>query len=98
MSEQRVDPDASDESDEPRRELEAVHAGDTIVVDGVAAHVVSRGRRVNYGQQGLYKFTLSPDAFGVVASLYVDRDPYKLTLCNGPVREIEPGAVEVRDD
>jgi len=91
----RVDPDASDDSDEPRDALKTVHAGDTIHVDGTEAHVISRGRRINYGQRGLYNFTLSPAAFGTVASLYVDRDPYKLSICNGPVREIEPKAVEV---
>jgi len=92
----RVDPDASDDSGEPRDALKTVHAGDTIVVDGTEAHVISRGRRINYGQRGLYRFTLRPDAFGTVASLYVDRDPYRLSLCNGSVREIDPKAVEVR--
>jgi len=87
--------DGSDDSDEPQGAIQSVRCGDTICIAGTDAHIISWGRRVNYGQRGLYKFTLRPDAFGVVASLYVDRDPYELSLCNGPVREIDPAEVSV---
>ena len=88
--------DAYDDSDEPHGAIESVGCGDTICISGTDAHIISRGCRVNYGQRGLYRFTLRPDAFGVVASLFVDRDPYELSLCNGPVREIDPSEVSVR--
>lgn len=85
---------AADESAEPRDAIAAVDAGDTIRFEGELVRVISVGRRVNFNQRGVYRFTLSAEDIGTASTLYVDRDPYLLNICNGPVRAIAPQDVQ----
>jgi len=91
-----VDSDAWDNSNEPQREIAAVSPGDTLVVAGVKFSVSSVGKRCTYGQEGVYCLGVPPEAFGTVGSLYVDRDPYLLNICNGPIYVVEPSEVNIK--
>lgn len=84
-----------DNSDEPRDSLTALSPGDTILFRGEEATVQSVGHRVNFGQRGMYSLGFGAEVLGTVATLYVDRDPYLLDICNGPVHEVDPEAVQV---
>lgn len=90
-----VDRRASDESDEPKDELTRLTPGDTILFRGEEARVKTLGKRSNYGQRGLFSIGFGPEVVGTVATLYVDRDPYLLDICNGPVHEVAPSEVQV---
>jgi len=92
-----VDRNAWDNSGEPRAELEAVSTGDEVIVDGDRAVVRSVGTRVNYEQQGLYRFTLDIEGPDPLATLYVDRDPYLLQVTGIRVETIETEEVTVCD-
>ena len=86
-----------DSSDEPRPEIEALTPGDRVRIRGVECKLQSTGKRVNYGQRGLYSLGIPPEAFGTVATLYVNRDPDRLDICNGEVYDIDPSEVDVLD-
>jgi len=84
-----------DDSDEPRPEIATVSPGDRIHVGAVECRVFSVGKRINYGQRGVCRFSIPADAFGTVATLYADRDPYRLDFCNGKIFDIDPSEVTV---
>lgn len=86
-----------DDSDEPRPVIAALLPGDTISIAGVECELQCVGERVNYGDEGVYRLGIPPSAFGTVASLYVDRDPYRLDFCRGRVYDVDPDEVEVVD-
>lgn len=91
--------DDGDDSDEPREEIAAVSPGDVVTIGPVECSILSTGERVNFGQRGLYSLTLPwTGEFGAVATLYVDRDPYRLDVCNGKVYDVDPSEVVVRDE
>jgi len=92
-----VDSRAWDDSDEPRRELEAISPGDMISIGDVEFDIRSVCRRRNYGQRGVCDVGVPPSAFGTVAKLVVDRDPYLLDICNGPIYTVAPGEVSISD-
>lgn len=89
---EHVNSRASDDSDEPRPKIVALSPGDEIKLDGETYRVRSVGKRVNFGQRGVYRLHIH---VGAPASLYVDRDPYMLDMCNAPVREVDPEEVTV---
>lgn len=93
-----VDSRAWDDSDEPQQWLTELHPGDTILFRGNNARIVSLGTRSNYGQHGLYRLGFDVDVAGTTASLYVDRDPYLLDICNGPIQVVDPSEVEPIDE
>jgi len=84
---------AWDDSPEPTAPVSGVCAGDTVTIAGRPVGVQSRGVRRNYGQEGVCRLGLRAEAFGTVASLWVDRDPYLLDVCNGPVHVVDPAEV-----
>jgi len=89
-----VDSRAWDESNEPANWLSDLSPGDTLRFLGEEAKITSLGFRKSYGQRGLYRIGLHPDVVGTVATLVVDRDPYLLDVCNGPVYSVDPSEVE----
>jgi hypothetical protein len=88
-----VDSRAWDESNEPAAWLSGLSPGDTIRLLGEEAKITSLGLRKNYGQRGLHRIGLQSDFLGTVATLVVDRDPYLLDVCNGPIYAVEPTEV-----
>ena len=91
-----VDSRGWDNSNEPKRQIAELSPGDTLVVAGVEFAVSSVGKRCTFGQEGVYSLGVPPEAFGTVGSLYVDRDPYLLNICNGPIYVVEPSEVNIK--
>jgi hypothetical protein len=89
-----VDSRAWDESNEPAKWLTELKPGDSVCFRGKEAKITSLGLRRNYGQRGLHRIGLRPDVVGTVATLVVDRDPYLLDVCNGPIYAVDPSEVE----
>ena len=92
-----VDQRGWDASDEPRDDLTTVSPGETVLIRGEEAKVFSLSKRKNFGQTGLYSYFFAADFIGTAATLYVDRDPYLLDICNGPIFPIAPSEVETVD-
>jgi hypothetical protein len=87
--------DYDDGSDEPRPEIAALGPGDTILFRGGEVRLSSVGQRCHNGRRELYRIGFPPEAVGTVATLYVDRDPYLLDVCNGPIEVVDPEEVTV---
>lgn len=85
-----------DESDEPRQNIAEIAPGETVLINGVECRVFSTSERRNFGQRGLYALSFDAESLGTVATLYVERNPYKLDVCNGQVYDIDPLEVEPR--
>lgn len=93
-----IDRRASDDSPEPRPEIADCPPGTPIRIGNADGRITSVRERVNFNQRGRYSLTLSTDTFGTVATLFVDRDPYELEICNGPTLYVDPDAVAVLDE
>jgi len=90
-----VDREAWDDSDEPRPEIADLGPGDRIRMCGEEIELDSVGSRVNHGPTGVYRLGIPYQNGRAVSTLWVDRDPYLLDICNGPIQVIEPSEVEV---
>lgn len=90
-----VDRKASDDSEEPRLDIANLSPGDAIALRGDRVELSSTGKRMNHGQTGLFRLGFMEPRTDTVASLWVDRDPYLLDICNGPIETVDPADVEV---
>jgi hypothetical protein len=92
-----VDRDATPDTAEPRGEIAALSPGDRIRIDGVETKVSPVGKHVRNGYHYTYRLGIPSEAFGTVATLWVDRDPFLLDICNGPIHPVDPTDVEVAE-
>jgi hypothetical protein len=90
-----VDRDATPDKTNPRPDIADLSPGDTVAIHDTEFRVPSTGKHIRRGQKYIYRFSVPPDAFGTVATVYVDRDPYLLDVCNGGIYPVDPDAVTV---
>jgi hypothetical protein len=90
-----VDRDATPDTAEPRGEIARLSPGDRIRIAGTESKVSPVGKHVRNGHHYTYRLGIPPEAFGTVASLWVDRDPFLLDICNGPIHPVDPKDVDV---
>lgn len=93
-----VDREGADDSDEPRTEITQLSPGDTIRFQGEQARISSISERVRQGRRNMYAIGFGADVVGTVATLHVDRDPYLLDICNGPICSVHPADVVAEVD
>lgn len=89
-----VDRGYDDGSGMPTSDIEPVDPGMTVVVYEHPARVSSTSR---HGLDGdLFQIGFYADFCGTVCSLWVDRNPYLLDVCNGGIYAVDPDEVRVR--
>jgi len=92
-----VDREASDDSGQPRPEIASLSPGDRVRIRDTKCDLSSVGKHVENSRYNVYRLGIPPVAFGTVVTLWVDRDPYLLSFCNGPIELVEPSEVTVLD-
>ena len=87
-----VDRHFEDDSYQPTEELSRITPGSKIKVEGVETRVSDTTREGISGD--LFQIGFYPDFVGTVSSMWVDRDPFLLSVCNGGIYAVDPNTVK----
>jgi len=79
---------------QPRPAVAELSPGDTIRLFGTPIRLTSVGKHVARGNTELYRLGVAVEPIGTVSTLWVDRDPYLLSVCNGPIYAVPPSEVD----
>lgn len=85
-----------DGSGHPPSELDSVTVGETIHVHDHATRVASTSRHGLDGE--LFQIGFYAEFCGTVCTLWVDRDPYLLDVCNSGIYAVDPGEIRVTSE